>query len=1421
MSYPTDFAAQVLPAPALWQDGLHLALTALEGFGHSPDLPAKVALAFGSASVEKTQSLIENLWLGLDLPDIVALAKPLCKRIDGTEIGGGIGAFWDNTIYLSEAFLTANRQNPQAVAAVLLEEIGHYLDQQLNTTDSPGDEGSIFSALVLDRALSPANFAALRAEDDRWVQGDRSLELATYGNINVNGSLTDWQASERLDYQPAIGQLGYEVYGKYADNAYLFAISSPQAIGPGSTIWLNTDQKLDTGFKVFGFAGGAEFNIQVGADGKAALYSGSEGQTLVSSLDYVLSADGKQLEVAVPTNLLGSPRAIDVIADVNNTVFLPGDYNLYKYTVQQNPFVAKSNYGDIGIDGSITDWKNLDRLDLLPGSGQTGYKVYAKPTVDGYAFAIESAIEIGTNTTFWLNTDRNATTGYQIFGSTGGAELHINLASDGRAYLYSGATSETLIGRLDYALSADRKTLEVAVGKDLLPVIGSGIDVLADVNNQVFLPGNYSSTPYTVGATALPTRTDFSKKVGIVYSAASADRFFDKKAYSQLFTAAQSQAVQAGVPFDILTEDDLKDLNKIVQYDALVFPSFNNVNSANVDAIEKNLIAASYKYGVGMIASGDFMTANETGAALAGDPTRRLKALFDVSRTGGGGVASNTINIKDTSLLASSYAAGEQIGSYATLPFAVYGGLNQSGTVLAEQTVNGQKYNAVVATQTGGRNVHFANETLFADTNLVWQGLNWSVYNNQPTVQLDVTRNNSLFLSRDDVDRSKSLLEAVPTETKLGQILTDWKQKYNFVGSHYINIGLNATDPQPPYAIIDPNEPDGPNWAALRPIYQKWLDLGNEIGTHSYTHPFNTSQLTATQLEFEFNQSKLEIARQLGIDVRGAAVPGNPENLAVDQELAKYFPYFSGVGSSYQGAFGFLTPESQSVYLAPNLSFDFNLIEFRKLSATQANAEWLKEYGNITRHGSKPFVEFSWHDYGVTEIPAAVTAGYTRAMYEDFLAKVAADGTEFTTLDDAQQRFRAFEKSQLTIDRVGDQINAKVVATDVGKFALDVMDKGSNRQIKNVTNYYAYDNDSVFLTKTGGDFQINLGAAPDRVTHITALAQRAELLSVIGDGTNLNFAFNGEGKISVALADRPVGKTVAVNGADRFVVNGDVLELTFDRNTQHQVAINFVDGTGNPPPNPDPNPQPPNGNTAIFKEDFFFENADRPAPRSIDLRSLFSTNAPIVVNSLTTSNGELVKPVVTGDKLNLQYQFYQFGMGIVELQATAGNETLQGVFEVEVEADRQLISGTAGNDNLVATDTNYAILKGGAGSDTLNGAGSDDVLIGSDGQILGAIEVDRLVGNGGADLFILGSDRQSYYEAPGSVALVADFSVDDGDVIQLYGKASDYTITSTVTADGTAALGIQRVLADRLETIGLVVGVSTLDLNSSAFSYLS
>ena len=68
------------------------------------------------------------------------------------------------------------------------------------------------------------------------------------------------------------------------------------------------------------------------------------------------------------------------------------------------------------------------------------------------------------------------------------------------------------------------------------------------------------------------TRTDPSMRIGIVYSDTTAANYFSATAYSDLIMAAENQAMQAGIPFDLLTEADLTDLSKLVNYDALVFP---------------------------------------------------------------------------------------------------------------------------------------------------------------------------------------------------------------------------------------------------------------------------------------------------------------------------------------------------------------------------------------------------------------------------------------------------------------------------------------------------------------------------------------------------------------------------------------------------------------------------------------------------------------------------------------------------------------------------------------------------------------------------------------------------------------------------------------------------------------------------------
>lgn len=61
-----------------------------------------------------------------------------------------------------------NINNVTAISSsVLIEEIGHFIDFQLNPTDTLGDEGAIFAAIVMGADVSESVLGLLKAEDDR------------------------------------------------------------------------------------------------------------------------------------------------------------------------------------------------------------------------------------------------------------------------------------------------------------------------------------------------------------------------------------------------------------------------------------------------------------------------------------------------------------------------------------------------------------------------------------------------------------------------------------------------------------------------------------------------------------------------------------------------------------------------------------------------------------------------------------------------------------------------------------------------------------------------------------------------------------------------------------------------------------------------------------------------------------------------------------------------------------------------------------------------------------------------------------------------------------------------------------------------------------------------------------------------------
>ncbi|MFC3174632.1 M10 family metallopeptidase C-terminal domain-containing protein [Novosphingobium bradum] len=825
----------------------------------------------------------------------------------------------------------------------------------------------------------------------------------------------------------------------------------------------------------------------------------------------------------------------------------------------------------ITLNGSLDDWLASQRIDSgLPA----GYEIYGTTDANNFIFAIKvpSPTAIGANTTVWLNTDRNATTGYVFFGNAGGAEYNINFDANGVPALYTGAAGQTPVAgaTVTYAYNADHTQIEFSVAKAALGT-PNAIDLIADINDSIYLPTPQSGPQFTLyNDTGIVPSAD--TRIAIVWSQTTAANYFGNGTpYADLFMSVQSQAMQAGIKYDILTESDLTNLATLAKYDALVFPSFRNVQSADALAIHNTLQQAQVQFHLGIIAGGEFMTDDQNNNALPGNSYANMASLLDVTRVTGGNSANVTISATDSSgQILPGYGSGETIHSYTGIGWNSFQSVSGTGAQFATETINGTtSYAAALATQTGGRNVLFSTEGIMADANLLQDAIKYVV--NGPgavSVALHMTRDTGMVATRVDMDQSQELTDVNPAYDpnnpaarspgiydKMLPIITQWQHDYNFAGSFYVNIG-------------DGSQGTGTDWATSLPYYTALIGLGSEIGTHSYTHPENTNTLSDAQLQYQFQQSATVLSQQLSAalghpyTIAGAAVPGAPETLATSQAIMPYVnDYLSGgwtgVGSGYPSAEGYMLPgQTGKVYLAPNTVFDFTLVEFQHLSTADASAAWAAQWSALTDHGDMPIVVWPIHDYGIAAWDTSGTGApspYSTQMYTDYVARAAAQGMEFVTLDDLAQRIQAFNAASVTTTVAGNTITANVAAGHVGQFALDLANLGS-QVIQSVAGWYAYDSNSVFLPQNGGTFTITLGAAQDDVSHITDLPMRASLLSLTGDGTNLAFALSGAGLVVIDLAD-PTGKAVSVTGATVVSQVGDILTLDVGTAGLHNVTV--------------------------------------------------------------------------------------------------------------------------------------------------------------------------------------------------------------------------------------------------------------------------
>ena len=469
--------------------------------------------------------------------------------------------------------------------------------------------------------------------------------------------------------------------------------------------------------------------------------------------------------------------------------------------------------------------------------------------------------------------------------------------------------------------------------------------------------GNISSASISSSNSGTWKKTDTTKvvvkPVALIYSKLQlSDMLINETAWT-LFSLEDLVSV-AGIPYHVYPVDEFINMN-FNNFSVIILFNTLHVNSSLFDSFYLKLQA--YLKSGGSIISIDFPPLmneaeeyNET----------YLNNIFNVKY----GIYKSNISYNivagDLPTLRLSYSTSGIIWSYQEKvdmnSLDVYNtSLNTYTIAVAEY--NNQPYDLAVATDFGyGKTAIFSAPSYYEwidQTMVLIRTIQWCIFGENPPVSLLISPGNLTYMFTVDADLSSIPSITIPAVN----IILNYSLNYRFPFSWGI-----VTGPHPPGF--------SPNWTILAPYYKRIAEFGNELASHSRTHPvWKTIPLNDTKrVEWEVGGSKLDIENNLSISIDVFHTPDGYFYENWFPILAKYYNLTITTESDMaplMGGFYYPHITKDFIYLWRTTYADFEYYDIFNLNGSQVIKLEMHNFNKFYKfHRGILYINL-WHDYSL------------------------------------------------------------------------------------------------------------------------------------------------------------------------------------------------------------------------------------------------------------------------------------------------------------------------------------------------------------------------------------------------------------------------------------------------------------------------